>query len=247
MICQIISLVLVSRTDFDSFMALREKMYGTLTIQLIFDLVWAVSNAFNAASNSCYLYLPILLFFVLSNILYSCMGRNPLRIFTKIIMVYSLFFALFELYLVSYIGEKWNPGSTLRYIYIAGDSTKGVNVFLTVLFAYISVENLSAPGLDPCKGRPIPLPLKNFSDFFMVIAFICSFVMAMFYPNYLSILWMLIPSIAAFADLRTLKRLLFPMLTIVFTITFVAQVSFIASQPRETQCGYGMLSDCVNA
>ena len=241
MICQIISLVLLNKTDYTSFMLLRRKMYGTLTIQLIFDLIWAVSNAFNAASNFCYLYLPILLFFILTNILQSCMGRNPLRIFTKIIMYYSTLFALFELYLVSYIGEKWNPGRTLRYIYIADDSTKGVNVFLTVLFAYISVENLSAPGLDPCKGRPIPLPLKNFSDFFLIVAFICTFIFAMFYPNYLSILWMLIPSIASFADLRTLKRLLFPMLTIVFTITFVAQALttfYIADPPDEDGVEY---------
>ena len=236
MICQIISLAVMSKTDVHKFVKLRKKVYSSVGVQFGFDFIWAVCNAFNAASNSCYLYLPILLFFVISNISQSCVGRNALpAMITWIVMLYSLLFALFELYMVSYIGEKYNPSEALRYVYIAEDSTKGVNVVFAVLFAYISVQNMSAPGLNVSIKREIPQPLKVISDFSLIIAFICTFVFAMFYPNYLSISWMLIPGLASFVNIQTLRKLMFPFLTFVFTITFVAQAitTFNLFEPPE--------------
>ncbi|OHT00564.1 hypothetical protein TRFO_07893 [Tritrichomonas foetus] len=224
MICQIISLVLIGKTKVEKFVEIRIKVYSSLGVQYGFDLVWAVCNAFNAASNSSYLYLPILLFFVISNISQSCVGVNiiPSNL-TTIIMAYSLLFALFELYMVSYIGEKYDPSERLRYNYIAEDNTKGVNVVIAVLFAYISVQNMSAPGLNGGKRKPVPQALKVLSDGLLIIAFLCTFVFAMFYPNYLSILWMLIPAMASFVKFPTLRKLMFPTLTIVFTLSFVSQ------------------------
>ena len=233
MICQIISLVLISKLSYDKkkdiqgverFCEYRRKIFSSLGVMFGFDLVWAVCNAFNAASNCCYLYLPILLFFVISNITQSVCGRNlvPPKI-TLFIMAYSLLFALFELYMVSYIGEKYNPASALKYNYIAGDSTKGVNVVIAVLFAYISAQNLSAPGLSNGGApKPVPKALKSISDWILIIAFICTFVFAMFYPNYLSVVWMLIPAIASFVKFPSLRKLLFPLLTIYFTLSFVS-------------------------
>ena len=224
MLCQITSLVLIGKTNIEKFMKLRKKMFSSLGVQFAFDLVWAVCNAFNAASNSSYLYIPILLFFVISNISQSIVGYNciPQRI-TQIIMAYSLLFALFELYMVSYIGEKYDPSTALKYNYIADDGTKGVNVVIAVIFAYISIQNLSAPGLNGGKPKPVPQALKVLSDGALIIAFICTFVFAMFYPNYLSILWMAIPSISSFLNIQTLRKLMFPILTIVFTLSFVSQ------------------------
>ncbi|OHT17507.1 hypothetical protein TRFO_02545 [Tritrichomonas foetus] len=244
MICQIISIVLMRKTNVQKFIKLRKQIFSSIGVQFGFDLVWAVCNAFNAASNSSYLYLPILLFFIISNISQSCCGRNVIpSVITWIVMCYSLLFALFEIYMVSYIGETYNPGEVLKYIYIAEDSTKGVNVVFAVLFAYISVQNMSAPGLNTGIKREVPQALKVLSDFVLILAFVCTFVFAMFYPNYLSISWMLIPGIASFVNFKTLRKLLFPMLTMVFTVTFVAQVLttfYMFDPPEEDGVEYRM-------
>lgn len=237
MICQIVSLILIGKTKTEQFCEYRVKIFSSLGVQFGFDFVWAFCNAFNAATNCCYLYLPILLFFVISNITQSMVGVNLLPpVITRVIMVYSLLFAIFELYMVSYIGDKWNPASALHYNYIAEDNTKGVNVVVAVVFAYLSIQNLTAPGLCGGKPKPVPQALKSLSDFVLIIAFMCTFVFAMFYPNYLSILWMLIPAISSFVKFPTLRKLLFPLLTIVFTITFVAQAIttfYLFNPPRD--------------
>ena len=95
--------------------------------------------------------------------------------------------------------------------------------------------NLSAPGLNGGKPKPVPQALKVLSDGALIIAFICTFVFAMFYPNYLSISWMLIPGLASFVNIQTLRKLMFPFLTFVFTITFVAQAitTFNLFEPPE--------------
>ena len=210
MICQIVSLILIGKTKTEQFCEYRVKIFSSLGVQFGFDFVWAFCNAFNAATNCCYLYLPILLFFVISNITQSMVGVNLLPpVITRVIMVYSLLFAIFELYMVSYIGDKWNPASALHYNYIAEDNTKGVNVVVAVVFAYLSIQNLTAPGLCGGKPKPVPQALKSLSDFVLIIAFMCTFVFAMFYPNYLSILWMLIPAISSFVKFPTLRKLLF--------------------------------------
>lgn len=238
MICQIISLIMLSRSDISDFTSKRRRLYTSFAVQYIFDFIWSVSNAFNAASNFCYLYFPILLFYIISNICSSCVGYNAIpEIITLIIMLYSLLFALFELYMVSYIGAKYNPGDPLAYIYIADDSTKAVNVVFAVLFAYISIENITTKRFKDEIARHktsaiklnekvalIPYPMKILGEALLIGGVICAFVFAMFYPNYLSISWMIVSSIASFTDMNTLRRFLFPMLTVVFSLTFVAQV-----------------------
>ena len=221
MICQIIVLALTKKCKVEKLVELRKKMFGSLGFQFLIDFLWAVCNAFNAGSNSSYLYLPILIYFVISNCAQSCVGHCGLPSWVVwVIMCYSLLFALFSLYMVSYIGMKWNPSQRLAYVYIAPESLKAVNVVIAVIFAYISVQEMSAPGFTVGK-KPVPQYLKYISDKALIVAFIVTFLFGVFYPNYLSLNWLWIPFIASFASFRSVKKLFFPMLTVVFTFSFV--------------------------
>ena len=222
MICQIIVLVLMKKCKVEKLVEMRKKMFGSLGFQFLIDFIWAVCNAFNAGSNSSYLYLPILIYFVISNCAQSCVGHCGLPSWVVwIIMCYSLLFALFSLYMVSYIGiSKWNPSTRLAYVYIAPESLKAVNVVIAVIFAYISVQEMSAPGFTVGK-KPVPQYLKYISDKALIVAFIVTFLFGVFYPNYLSLNWLWIPFIASFASFRSVKKLFFPMLTVIFTFSFV--------------------------
>jgi hypothetical protein len=221
MICQAICLKIMGQVKIGRIVELRRAMFGALTFQFGMDLVWAVCNAFNAASNSSYLYFPILIYFVYSNICQSLFGTNgcPAAVL-RYVMRYSLFFAVFELYMVSYIGEKWNPSKLIKYVYIAPESTKAVNVVIAAIFAYLSVQQMSAPGLTVGKKR-MPQALKVLSDRILILAFMATFLFGMLYPNYLSLTWLWIPFNASFASLRTVKAFFLPLLTIVFTLSFV--------------------------
>ena len=221
MICQMVVLGLMQKCKVEKLVDMRKKMFGSLGFQFLIDFVWAVCNAFNAGSNSSYLYLPILIYFVISNCAQSCVGHCGLPSWVVwIIMCYSLFFGLFSLYVVSYIGLKWDPSNSLAYVYIAPDGLKAVNVVIAVIFAYISVQEMSAPGFTVGK-KPVPSYLKPISDKALILAFIVTFLFGVFYPNYLSLNWLWIPFIASFATFRAVKKLFFPMLTVIFTFSFV--------------------------
>jgi hypothetical protein len=68
MICQTICLLIMRRCSISRVIVLRTRMFSSLAFQFGMDFMWAVCNAFNAASNSSYLYLPILIYFVWPNI-----------------------------------------------------------------------------------------------------------------------------------------------------------------------------------
>jgi hypothetical protein len=221
MICQTVCLLIMRRCSISRVIVLRTRMFSSLAFQFGMDFTWAVCNAFNAASNSSYLYLPILIYFVWSNIWRSWVGNDMVpSILLWLVMCYSLFFGIFELYAVSYIGEKWDPSKALRYIYIAPNSSKAANVVIAVVFAFISVQQMTAPGLS-IGQKPVPAIFQVLSDQILILAFIATFLFGVVYPNYLSVTWLWIPFNASFASFHAVKKLFFPLLTIVFTLTFV--------------------------
>lgn len=137
-------------------------------------------------------------------------------------MAYSLLFAIFEVYMVSYIGEKWNPSTPLKYIYIAPENSKAANVVLAVLFAYLSVQRMSIPGMDTLAT--IPVALLKFSDSLLILAFAAVFIYTLAYPNYLTIVWLMIVFVASFSTMATVRKAFLPFLTLIFTLSFVAMV-----------------------
>jgi hypothetical protein len=220
MICQVICIVMLGNVKVRRLVSMRRTMFGSIVFQFFIHLIWALCNAFNAASNSSYLYLPILIYFVWSNICLSLVGANKTPPFILVIvMAYSLLFAIFELYIVSPIGEKWNPAKALRYVYVAPDSTKSGNVVIAVFFACLSVQQMSAPGLT-VGARQVARILTAISDQVIIIAFAAVLFFGLAYPNYLSLPWLVVVIFATFAPMRARRDFFFPLITIVFTVTF---------------------------
>ena len=226
LICQLSSLTLLSKTSVKRFVRLRVRYFNSVTFQFGLQVFWAIFNAFNAASNFSYLYLPILVYFIISNICQSINGKIGLSKFLFwVLLFYSLLFALFELFIVSYVGEeldkKYNISEKIKYVYIAPDSTKALNVVVAVLFAYISIQQISAPGLKVGEQKQIPGIVKQMNDVLLVISFGLTMLYACFYPNYISVIWMIIPFLSTFTSMDKIRRFFLPLLTVIFTIPFV--------------------------
>ncbi|KAH0793586.1 hypothetical protein GPJ56_002633 [Histomonas meleagridis] len=222
MIGQITVLSMIGMSDVQEVCQIRINVFNSLGFQLFLEFFWVVCNAFNASTNMSYVYIPILAYFIYSNISQSITGRVVLpKFIVWIVMLYSLLFALFELYMVSDIAYEDKIESATKYVYIAPDATKAVNVVAAVIFAFISAQEMSAPGLDICKPKPIPYGLSYISQGLLYIAFICAFIYGCFYSNYFSLGWMLITFMASFVPFNKTRKFFFPLLTIFFTITFI--------------------------
>ncbi|OHT03298.1 hypothetical protein TRFO_29340 [Tritrichomonas foetus] len=224
-ICQIGAMVLIKYTRLEEFMALRSKIFTSVVFQFIIDFLWEFSNAFNNSSNLSYLSLPLLLYLISSVISTSLTGVNHIPHYVVWgVMIYSLFYALYEVFMLSYIGGKFNFYSSIRYNYIGPTNSIAGNYIFAVVFSYLSVQNLSAPGHLLSEMKQIPAAIIRISNYLLYLAFLLNFLFGLFYPNYLSILWIIITLCASFVRIKALKRFFFPLLSIVFTISFVAIV-----------------------
>ena len=221
-ICQIISLLLTPFTSFTEFVALRGKVFKSTSFLFIIDFLWEICNIFNASSNLSFFTLPLILYLSLSVISISLTGINGMPIIViKIIMSYSILYSLFEAYMLSYLGDLFDFKAMIRYNYIAPKNSKAANYVFAVLFSYASVQNLSAPGHSLSVSKKLPTIFIIFSNIFLLVEFFLCFLFSLFYPNYLSILWMIISICASFVGMKTVKKFFFPLLVITFTFTFV--------------------------
>jgi hypothetical protein len=83
------------------------------------------------------------------------------------------------------------------------------------------MELITAPGFAKGVTKHIPIFLTLGTDLFILLAFVAIFIYAVFWPSFISVLWLVIIFVASFNSLPIVKRLFFPFLAVTFTLSLV--------------------------
>lgn len=223
--CQIFSFVLIPKTSIIDFTHLRSKFCKANSFQYMIEFLWEICNAFNLASNLSFFTLPLLIYIAISVSSISISGVNFMpRIIIKIFMGYSILYSLFEAYMLSFVGEKYNCKSLIRYNYIGPKNSVAANYVCAVLFSYFSCHHLSASEVTLNIRKRIPRIFIIISNAFILALLFLTFLFGLYYPNYLSLLWIIVPVFSSFCSLHAINKFFMPMMTFIFIISFMVQI-----------------------
>ncbi|OHT14977.1 hypothetical protein TRFO_14644 [Tritrichomonas foetus] len=216
-----IPISLMSHTTFSAFDKCRNKIFQSVSLGYAFDLIHIFSLAFLFSTNASFLWYPLLIYYLYCNISLVFCGKEKVYILIFWVMtIYTLFYAFFEFYMCSFIGEYWNPSKSLKYQYIAPKSAKWANIVFSSFLVYTSVVLMTGPGWKKGKTKDIPYIIPKFINFLVIIFYFGTLLFSLFFPNYLTVLWIIIVFFCAFSNLEAARRLFYPFLTFIYSISF---------------------------
>ena len=216
---------LFSHSPINLFNKCRIKVFKNKIVAYIIDILHSFSLAFLFSTNSSYLWYPILIYYIYSNISLIFIGRIKFWIFGKWIMtIYTLFYALFQFYMNSFIGEYWNPSKALSYQYIAPVNAKAANIVFSCFLVFTSTTAMTEPGWKMGDTKQIPTVLKKYSIVFITFLNFFILMFAISFPNYCTLYWIIIVFVCSYSNSKAAKKLFFPFLGFVFSTSFFALV-----------------------
>ncbi|OHT13687.1 hypothetical protein TRFO_16122 [Tritrichomonas foetus] len=237
----IVDIALISIANFKIVIKLREKVFSSPVFQSVMYLLWYLCLSYIGASISTYLFAPLLLFFVYTNISHALAGR-PLvhRYIQRIIYIYSVLYSMFIMYQISPISSDHPIPDNIQFYYISPTNLHSLLGVFAVLFAYISLMLLISP---PNNSLPVHNIMKKIASIFIVITFVSSMVLAMFYPCLLSIIWVFIPVTSSIMPMQIVKKVFYKLHTVLYTLSFFAIIVSHAKEwtsPTDLMYAFGL-------
>ncbi|OHT04025.1 hypothetical protein TRFO_28569 [Tritrichomonas foetus] len=220
-IAQSISVTLKGHITASSYSQKRRKIVSNYYFTYFIDIVHIFSIAFLASTNISYIFIPVFIYFIYINLAFTFCGHDCIAtLLKKIATFYTLIYSFYEFYMMSYIGEKWNPEKYLGYQFIGPEPTKAADIAFSVILAYTSLTIITDPNLDKRGNNPVPFIMKNITRVLIVLLIGGLYAYILFFPNYLTILWLIIIFFCTFSDFETISKFFFPFLGFIYTITF---------------------------
>lgn len=219
----LVTFILLSKSSFHRMRKARVRLYSSVTYLYVIYALWYFFMAFCIAAAPSYLSAPLIIYFLYTSITISTTGKTKCsKNLEKLIYLYTVLYSLFLIYQVSSIGEKYVWRQQINFKFVAPRNVYAVLGTFSVLLGYITVQLMTSPGANEKKLTTMTPKLGLFIDILLLIGFAGSFFYGLYYPCYISILWVLIPVISAFFSGKIIKKFFFKLLTIIFTLSFFA-------------------------
>lgn len=216
-----IPISLMSHTTFKNFQDYRCNFFKKTIPKYIVDVIQCFSIAFLGSTSISFLFYPILVYFLYCTLSCTCVGR-PVASFvvTCVMNAYTLLYALFQFYMVSFVGEYWDPSEAIKYEFIGTQTAKAFCIVFSSILVYTTILLLSSPGWYKNEERKVPYFMRKTSKFLLVSLCIGVLIYAIFFPNYCTILWMIIIFFISYTDIETFQKLFFPFFSFIYSLSF---------------------------
>lgn len=222
MIQMILTLMMIKSVPLRQIQKLRVRVFRKGFTQYLISLAFMVCLAVLGSTNMSYFYIPLLIYYLYTNISLAFCGRVVLRKSVHFLMAgYALVFSIFEFYMFSFLGLWIAPVKALNFTAVESKDTQRLALIFSVLLTIISIELLTANEPGKWLTKRVPHMFKYFADASVILLVFCVFLFAAFYPSLLALYWMAITFWASFCSLQVVKRLFFPFLALTFCICFV--------------------------
>ena len=198
-----------------------KRLFVTTNIyfMLLIEIIHSFSISFLLSTNMNYYCYPLFLYFFLYSF-NSFLKINVHRIMLFIVYVYVLVYALFDFFLLSYAGSSIRDVDAIAFNFIGNQGSWKCCFIFCSLLCYTTIVKLtslnnSTRGVIYTIVKPVILKSS-----FVVLIHYGIFIYAMFFPNFLSILWIIIVFFSTFAKISKVRKYFFPFLSFTFIITF---------------------------
>jgi hypothetical protein len=219
---QIVSLFVRRECPLDALHKLRIRVYQSQIIQYVTDIGYYVSVAILVPASSSYVTLPLVIYFVWSNLCLVTVGREILpRVLYWVGIGYSLAYSFFSYYMASYIGSVFPVPRWLVFQVFSPDVTNPFTIIFSLALAWSCMELMTAPGWTRGVTRPVPEVLKVARNVLLFGVSLAIFVYGLAFPSLVSIFWMTVVFFASFNSLPLNAKFFFPFLGVLFILSFV--------------------------
>ena len=222
MVHMTITLMIMKSVPPQHMKKLRVRIFRKVFTQYLLSLTFMVCVAVLGSTNMSYVFFPLLVYYLYTNISLAFCGRVVLKKIIHFIMAgYALLFSMFEFYMVSFVGLHIAPIQLVSFSTIESEHAQRATLVFSLLLTVTSIELLTANERGKWVTKRVPHMFKYFADSSIILVLFCVFLYAAFYPSLLSFYWMIITFWACFCNLQVVKRLFFPFLALTFCVCFV--------------------------
>ncbi|KAI5488467.1 Piezo-type mechanosensitive ion channel component family, partial [Trichomonas vaginalis G3] len=217
---ELVAVVFISKTKPEQMIRLREMFFASMGWIFSADFIWCFCLAYAGASNTSYLFMPLLLYFVYISITMGIIGRPCVpHIMQYVVYGYSILYSMYLFYQVSNIGKIYSIANQIKFVMLANRKYDYLVLSVNIIQIWLSTQLCFAFNRAG-KAPKIPAFLTSASDFVLVFSFVGVLVYAVFYPCYISVLWIIIVYITAFFNLNTAKKVFFRVISLIHNFSF---------------------------
>lgn len=217
-----ITISLAKNTSLDLYTQTRKNTFSNPYFTYFIDFLYSYSIAYILSTTISDVGFVIIFYYIYLNFCYAFIGREvickPLK---SIFIAYSLVYSFFQFIMLSYIGSLITPTSgDIWFAFIGTKDAKNACFIFTILLTWSTIIILTS--IDDQTSKNISIfCFRHISTILIDALFTIVAVFASFFPNYLTVLYLIIIFFATFCHRQIISRFFFPFLAFVFIMTFL--------------------------
>lgn len=217
-----LTITILGHTLVSDFTRQRVKFFENPILLYVVDIFQSFSLASILCTNTSYLSYFLIVYYVYYNIYLAMKGYENLpKVVIFIIEIYIILYSYYEFFMLSFPGQYWNAAGPLNYEFIGPNSARKLNVLASTFLTYLAMLIITATDWKSNELITVPTFIMRFTKYLVFVLLFWVLIYSMFFPNYCTIMWMLIVFICSFLDYVVISKLFYPYLTIIYSITFI--------------------------